>query len=254
MQTTDVIIIGAGPIGIELAAQLKRTQIDYIHLEAEQIGHTISQWPRHAQFFSAPERVALAGVPVHSPNQQSLTGEMYLSYLRSLVELLGLDIRTYEPVRKIIRTDESKFHVYTETLSGSQHYCCCRIVLATGNMSMPRRLDIPGEELAHIHHRLIDPHRYFRKRLMVIGGKNSALEAALRCWRAGAKVAMSYRRAEFEESIVKPHLAREIGLLIDKGMIDFYPQTVPTRIAAGWIELRPTETAAAEKVPVDFAC
>lgn len=252
MQETDVLIIGAGPIGIELAAILKRTGIEFIHLEGGQIGHTISQWPRDAQFFSAPERVALAGVPVHSPNQQSLTGEMYLSYLRGLVELLDLDIRTYEPVREVKREGES-FIVTSEPLTGRVTYRCRRLVVATGNMSAPRRLGIPGEDLPHVDHALVDPHKYFRKRLLIVGGKNSALEAALRCWRAGASVVLSYRRSEFEESIVKPFLTREINLLIDKGRIKFYPDTTPTRIEVSSVHLQDEHLPGGEReVAADF--
>lgn len=253
MQTTDIIIIGAGPIGIELAALLKRAGAEYVHLEAHQIGHTISQWPRETQFFSSPERVALAGVPVHSPNQQSLTGEMYLSYLRSLVELLELEIHTYEPVRKITRTDDERFLVEAESVTGTNKYSCRRLVLATGNMSSPRWLGIPGEDLTHVDHLLYDPHKYFRKRLLVVGGKNSALEAALRCWRAGADVGLSYRRAEFEESIVKPFLAREVKLLIDKGLLEFYPLTTPLRINGGTVYLRNTDKPGiSHELSVDF--
>ena len=232
MLTTDVIIIGAGPIGIELAALLKKSGADYLHIEARQIGHTISQWPRDTQFFSAPERVALAGVPVHSPNQQSLTGEMYLSYLRGIVELLDLEIQTFEPVTHVSQLDDRSFTINTQSVRGKQTYRCNRLVIATGNMSTPRTLGIDGEEMAHVDHALLDPHKYFRKRLLIVGGKNSALEAALRCWRAGASVTLSYRQDKFEESIVKPHLAREIRLLIAKGMIDFYPQTTPIQIEA----------------------
>ena len=81
--TTDVAIIGAGPIGIELAIALQRAGVAYVLLEAHQIGDAFSQWPPHTHFFSTPEHVALAGVPVHSPDQQPITGEQYLAYLRS---------------------------------------------------------------------------------------------------------------------------------------------------------------------------
>lgn len=249
---TDIIIVGAGPLGIELAIQLKRLDAAYIQLEAAQIGDTIANWPRQTQFFSAPERVALAGVPVHSPNQQSLTGEMYLGYLRTLVELFRLDIRTYEPVVDARREEDGRFLLTTRSLTGDNRYRCRRLVLATGNMNRPRRLGIPGEDLPHVFHRLDDPHRFFRKRLLIVGGKNSALEAALRCWRIGAKVMLSYRRAEFETSIVKPHLAREIDILIEKEKLDFFPETVLCRVEPGVAILQQAPSGEETAVETDF--
>lgn len=252
IKETDVIIVGGGPLGIELAVLLKRNNIDYLHFEARQIGDTISKWPRQTQFFSAPERVALAGIPVHSPNQQSLTGEMYLGYLRSVVEQCQLSIRTYEPVVDIQKEADGRFLLTTASLTGQNQVRCQRLVLATGNMNFPRQLGIEGEALPHVHHRLDDPHDYFQKRVLIVGGKNSALEAALRTWRAGAQVAISYRRAEFETSIVKPHLAREIGLLIDKGMIDFYPGTEVRHLEEGAVYLGNNNDGSEKTVAVDF--
>ena len=252
-QIIDVVIVGAGPIGIELAILLKRADVDYVHLEAKQIGHTISQWPRNTRFFSAPERVALAGYPIQSPDQQSLTGEMYLSYLRTLVEHFELQIQTYEPVTGIQRLDDGSFLITSQPITGPREYECRSLVLAVGNLSTPRKLGIPGEELPNVDHLLVDPHKYFGKRLCVIGGRNSALEATLRCWRAGADVALSYRRDEFEENVVKPHLSREITLLIDKGMIKFYPRTVPVQITVDSIHLQQTDQSDVVKVyPTDF--
>lgn len=248
----EIIIVGAGPIGLELAVHLKRNGVDYIHLEAKQIGDTIANWPPQTQFFSAPERVALAGIPVHSPNQQSLTGEMYLSYLRGVVEQAELSIRSYEPVVAAHKGENGRFHLTTKTRSGKAEYSCSILILATGNMNRPRQLGIEGESLPHVAHRLRDPHDYFQKRLLIIGGKNSALEAALRCWRVGAEVALSYRRDAFETSIVKPHLSREIGLLIDKEQIAFYDETIPKRIEPGCVLLEDVDSGEETAVSTDF--
>ena len=80
--TYDIAIVGAGPIGLELAVCLKRAGVDYIHLDASQIGHTLTWWPRNTSFFSTTERLAIAGVPIQNNHQQRITGEEYLSYLR----------------------------------------------------------------------------------------------------------------------------------------------------------------------------
>jgi thioredoxin reductase (NADPH) len=104
------------------------------------------------------------------------------------------------------------------------------VVLATGGMARPRMLGVPGENLPHVSTSLGDPHRYFRTRLLIVGGRNSAVEAALRCWRVGVRVSVSYRRGCFNPECVKPHLFAEVNGLIRDGQIAFYPETTVERI------------------------
>jgi thioredoxin reductase (NADPH) len=237
----EVIIIGAGPIGIELAIALQRDGLTPLILEAGQVGQTIMSWPPQTHFFSTPEHVALAGVPVHSLNQQAVSGEQYLAYLRTLVEMFDLAVRVYEPVSAIRPDGEAGFIVETEPRTGRRQYRARYVVFATGGLSRPRMLDIPGEDLPHVSHTFPGPHHYFRTRLLVVGGKNSALESALRCWRAGAQVSISYRRPEFNFDVVKPHLAMDISDRLRKGEITFFPATVPVEITPTHVVLASTE-------------
>lgn len=238
--TSDVIVVGAGPIGIELAIAFQRAGVDYLLLEANQIGHAISKWPPHTHFYSTPEHVALAGVPVHNLDQRSVSGERYLAYLRMLVEMFDLNLHVYEPVLDI-RRDGDGFVVHTRPLSGDRTYRCRRVVLATGGMARPRLLNIPGEDLPHVRHYFPGPHTYFRTRLLVVGGRNSALESALRSWRAGARVTISYRRPTFDYDIVKPHLAADISTRLEKGEIAFLPATIPVEITPRYVVLAKTD-------------
>lgn len=236
----DVAIVGGGPIGIELTIALQEAGVETILFEAKQIGNAISRWPPHTHFYSTPEHVALAGVPVHNVNQQPITGEQYLAYLRTLVEYFDLNLHNYEPVQVVARDGEG-FRLHTETLNGrKRHYQCDRLVLATGGMARPRLLGIPGEDLPHVSHYFPGPHPYFRRRLLVVGGKNSALESALRSWRAGAEVTISYRRPDFDYDVVKPHLADDISTRIEKGEIRFLPSTVPVAITQEHVVLAET--------------
>src|SRR5438105_406117 len=98
MQTSDVAIIGAGPIGIELAVALKRAGVDYIQFDAKQIGYTISWFAPQTRFFSSNERIAIAGVPLVTADQSKATREEYLAYLRSVVTQFDLRVNTYEPL------------------------------------------------------------------------------------------------------------------------------------------------------------
>ncbi|HSM57720.1 MAG TPA: NAD(P)-binding domain-containing protein [Candidatus Sulfomarinibacteraceae bacterium] len=238
-QEIGVAVIGGGPIGIERAIALLRAGLDYILFEANEIGHTISMWPPNTHFYSTPEHVALAGVPVHNLNQQSITGEQYLAYLRTLVEYFDLNLHNYEAVTDISRQDDG-FLLSTQTQRGNFTYRCRHVILSTGGMAGPRLLGIPGEDLPHVRHYFPGPHPYFRRRLLVVGGKNSALEAALRCWRGGAQVTISYRRPQFDYEVVKPHLADDISTRLEKGEIDFLPCTLPVEIAPTHVVLAHT--------------
>lgn len=246
----EVAIIGAGPIGIELAVSLKRAGIDnYIHFDARQIGYTMTWWPRNTNFFSTSERIAIAGVPIQNNHQGRITGEDYLAYLRGIVEQFDLRVNTYEKVTALERG--SGFTLRTETLAGAHTYHARRVVLAKGDMDRPNMLGIPGEDLPHVSHYFTDPHHYFRRRLLVVGGKNSAVEAALRCWRAGAEVAISYRQATFSEK-VKDHIRPDVLAQIEQGTIKFYPQTVPLKITPQQVVLQSLVTEESLIHPTDF--
>lgn len=232
-----VAIVGAGPIGLELAVALKCAGVDYLHFEARQIGHVISQWPRETQFFSTSERIEISGVPLQNTNQGRATGEQYLAYLRSVVEQFDLQINTYEPVIDI-RPVQDGFYLLTSKPSGKRWYFCEKLVLAFGDMHAPNKLGIPGEDLEHVSHRLRDPHDYFRMRLLIVGGRNSAVESALRCWRAGSRVAISYRQPDFDAQIVKNHLLPDLQTQIKLGNIQFYPSTIPVEITPEFVVLQ----------------
>ncbi|MCB0344319.1 MAG: NAD(P)-binding domain-containing protein [Bdellovibrionales bacterium] len=266
MQQTDVVIVGAGPIGIELAANLKKRGIDYIHVEAGQVGGTIDWYAPDTMFFSSSERIAIAGIPLNNTSQTKATREEYLTYLRGVVQQLKLEIRTYCFVRSVTPTKDGNFKV---SLSRSLHavggpqessrsraadefeeVTAKRVVLAIGDMHAPRLLNIPGEDLPHVSHYLEDPHKYFAKKVLIVGGKNSAVEAAIRLFRVGCDVTLSYRGAALDESRVKYWLLPEIKGLVKRNLIHFVPGSSP-------VEITP-ESALLEsgggplRVPADF--
>src|SRR4051812_14555740 len=105
MQHAPVAIIGAGPIGLELARGLKRSGIDYLHFDAGPIGSTLTWWAPGTRFFSSPERLWIAGVPLVTRGQEKASREEYLDYLRAVAEQFDLRVRTFEPVRKLERME-----------------------------------------------------------------------------------------------------------------------------------------------------
>jgi thioredoxin reductase (NADPH) len=227
--SADVAIVGAGPIGLELAVALKRRGVDYIHFDAKQIGYTISWFAPQTRFFSSSERIAIAGVPLQTVDQSKATGEEYLAYLRSVVLQFDLRVNTYEPVIGIAR-DGDGFVLTTHPPAGERRWRCRKIVLASGGTDRPRRLNIPGEDLPHVDHYFRGVHQYFGKRLLIVGGKNSAVEAAIRCHNAGASVSLCYRREGCDPKRIKYWLYPELAELLKSNRIAGFFRTEPTRI------------------------
>jgi thioredoxin reductase (NADPH) len=232
-------IIGAGPIGLELAVAFKQAAIDYIQFDAGQIGATMQWYPPEMLFHSSAERLAIAGVPIQVPDQQKPKREEYLAYLRAVVQQFALEIRTYERVEGARRLGDGTFELTTRALDGQHVYHVDSVVIAIGSMHGPRYLGSPGEDLPHVSHYFGDPHAYFGRRLLIIGGRNSAVEAAVRCQRAGAHVTLSYRRADFEAASVKFWLLPEIRSMLRDGRVRFLPETRPLEIRRGSVLLDP---------------
>jgi thioredoxin reductase (NADPH) len=245
---TTVAIIGAGPIGLELAVAFKRAGIDYVQFDAGQIGSTIQWYPPQMLFHSSSDRLALAGVPIQTANEQKITREEFLAYLRALAQQFDLRVRTYERVTDVIRLPGGGFELITEAVDGEHRTRADFVVLAIGAMHAPRLIDVPGEDLPHVSHYLGDPHAYFDKKLLIVGGRNSAVEAAVRCHRAGAKVTLSYRGADFDPKVVKFWLLPEVRALIRDGQVRWLPRTSVREIRRGTVVLDPEQEIAADFV------
>lgn len=238
-----VAIVGAGPIGLELAVALKRANAACVQFDAAQIGATMQWYPLEMVFHSSAERLAIAGVPIQVADQQKPKREEYLAYLRAVVQQFQLEIRTYERVLSARRLDDGTFELQTNRGT----YSADNVVVAVGAMHAPKLLGIPGEDLPHVSHYFHDPHTYFGQQLLIVGGRNSAIEAAVRCQRAGARVTISYRRDDFDPSTVKFWLLPEIRAMIRDQRVRFLPRTTPVEIRERSVVLDPMG-----EVPADF--
>ncbi len=249
--THDVALVGAGPIGLEIAVALKRARVNYLHLDGGQVGQTIYNFAPQTRFFSSNERIAIAGVPLQTPDQAKCTRENYLSYLRSIVQMFDLNVHTHERIASIDRNGD-RFELATTRFGMQRQYTVHKLILATGGTAAARKLGIPGEEQENVHHGFHDPHLYFRNRLLIVGGRNSAVEAALRSYHTGASVGLSYRRAAFDPEHIKYWLYPEITGLIKAGQIAGHFNTVPARISGDCVTLRNTSTGELASVQTDF--
>lgn len=256
----DVVIVGGGPIGLELAVLLRPADLDVRHFEAGTIGSTIGWWAPATKFFSSPERIAIAGVPITSTDQEKTTREEYLAYLRGVALQHGLHVRTGRRVTRVERRDDGTFDVEVvrtehgvggpgeearadalDRAAPDEVHRARAVVLAIGNMHRPRTIDVPGEDLPHVRHYADDPHESHGRKVLVVGGKNSAVETTLRLYRAGVDVAISYRGDAFDTKRVKYWLRPEIEWLIHKSRIGWHPRTVPVGIDATSVRLAPCD-------------
>jgi thioredoxin reductase (NADPH) len=250
-ERTEVLLVGAGPVGIEVAWALKRARIPCIHVDSGQIGQTITWFAPGTRFFSSSDRIAICGVPISPVTQEKTSREEYLAYLRQVVTLLDLPVRTFEKVCTV-RRDSEGFETTTESRRGHGRVRSRYVVLATGGTDYPNYLNIPGEDLPHVSHYLADPHLYFRQRLLVVGGRNSAAEALVRCHRAGARVILSYRGRELPVGHIKYWLMPELNGLIRSGAIEAHFNTVPVSIDRQRVQLARPDGAPAGQVEADF--
>jgi thioredoxin reductase (NADPH) len=245
---TDVLIVGGGPIGIELAIALKLRGIRYVQLEAGQIGSTIGWYAPQTHFFSSPERIAIAGVPLQTLDQTKATREEYLNYLRAVVLQFDLRIETFERVVSLRKAADGGFEVTSIRAESERRWRARKVVLAIGDMHRPRRINVPGEDLPHVSHYFGDPHQYFRRRVLIVGGQNSAVEAAIRCYRIGAQVTLSYRGRELDEKRIKFWLLPEIRSLIRDGRLTYLPNTIVREIRGDRVVLDPPAEVEADVV------
>ncbi|MBT5872720.1 MAG: YpdA family putative bacillithiol disulfide reductase [Candidatus Latescibacteria bacterium] len=192
----ELIIIGAGPAGLSAALAAKNAGLTYVVIERSCIVHTIFHYPTGLLFYSTPELIELGDVPL-IVRETKPTREEALRYYRRFVEVKDLAVRTYEEVTSITGSDGA-FTVRTRSSAeGSRTYRTGKVIIATGAFDQPNRLEVPGEELPKVSHYFKEAHPYYDRDILVVGGKSSAVETALTLYRAGARVTISYRKAEF---------------------------------------------------------
>jgi len=231
----DLIIIGAGPAGLACAIEAQKNKLNYIVLEKGNVVDAIINYPVNMTFFSTADQLTLSNIPFNSQNFRPSRTEA-VRYYQGIVSYFGLQIKMNCHVVELIRLNDNFRIVYDEN-SLKNEVLAQNIVVATGFYDNPNMLNIPGEELSHVSHYFDDPLRYFEQNVVVVGGKNSAVETALELFRSGAMVTMIHRKSELKESI-KYWVLPDIQNRISEGSIKAYLNAELTRINVNSVEIR----------------
>lgn len=214
----NVIIIGAGPCGLSAALELQAIGLNPLLIEKNAVVHSIYQYPTYMHFFSTPELLEIGGIPFTTPNDKPSRREA-LQYYRDVVIRRQLRIHSYEGATSIKLLDNGSFQVETVHRSGStRSYEARYVVVATGYFDHPNLLGIPGEELSKVSHFFQEAHPYTGMKVAIIGGSNSAVDAAMELLRVGAEVTMVYRGESYSSSI-KPWVRPLFEGMVKKGRI-----------------------------------
>src|SRR5438876_7162951 len=192
----DAVIVGAGPSGLAAAIEGKRYGLRCVVLEKGGITNSILHFPTQMIFFTTPELLEIGGIPLVSEREKPTRNEA-LKYYRKVVGAFQLNVHQYEEVVGIHQDGTGKFHAET----AKAVYEARNIVLAIGYYDNPNIMGIPGEELPHVSHYYTEAHPFYDRDVVVIGGKNSDVEAALELFRGGARVSLVHRRAELAPTV-----------------------------------------------------
>jgi thioredoxin reductase (NADPH) len=205
----DLIIVGAGPIGIACALEAQKRGWSYTIIEKGTLVNSLYHYPKGMQFFSSSDNLELDNIPFICKEPKPFRSEA-LQYYRAVAQSKNLNIKLFERVNTTHKTPDGNFSITTS--KGS--YRCSNLVIATGFYDYSNKLNIPGEELKHVRHYFDDAHFYANQKVAIVGANNSAVDAALQCYRAGAKVEMIIRGDSIGERVkywVRPEIINRIA-------------------------------------------
>jgi thioredoxin reductase (NADPH) len=228
----DIIIIGAGPIGICCAIHAKKEGLSCLVIEKGVLVNSLFHFPTNMTFFSTSNLLEIGDVPFIAHGDKPTRREA-LEYFRRVVESWQLNINLYEKVNLVSQNSRHEFRV--ETTKGS--YNAKKLIVATGFYDTPNLLDIPGEQLAKVKHYYDEPHPYVGQKIVVIGAGNSAADVALETFLKGSQVTMVIRENELKESVkywIRPNIINRIA----EGSIKAYFNSVLTEIRETEVDIK----------------
>ncbi|MCP2036377.1 thioredoxin reductase (NADPH) [Planomicrobium sp. HSC-17F08] len=242
MEHVDALIIGGGPCGLATAIALQQAGIQPIVIEKGNIVNAIYNYPTHQTFFSSSEKLSIGDIPFITEDRKAKRNQA-LVYYREVVKRSGLDVRPFETVLAVEKGQGFTIRTSKNT------YCAKYVIAATGYYDNPNKLHAEGAELPKVMHYFKEGHPYFDQEVLVIGGKNSAVDAALELHKAGSRVTVSYHGTSYSKSI-KPWILPEFDSLVRKGEITMLFDSIVDKIGEKEVELTVNDTK--QTIPNDF--
>ena len=232
--TLDLLVIGAGPIGLACGIEAEKKELNYRIIEKGCLVNSLYNYPRNMTFFSTSDRLEIGGVPFISHLYKPTRSEA-LEYYRRVASTWNLKVQLYEEVLDVeVLTDA----FVIRTTKGQ--YRTKALALATGFYDRPYMLNVPGEDLPKVKHYYDEPHPYWGQKVVVVGAANSAVDVALETYRKGAEVTMVIRDEQVRES-VKYWVRPDIENRIKEGTIPAYFNSTITRITEHTVEINTPE-------------
>ena len=236
VEATGAVVIGAGPCGLAASIALHRAGVPNIIIERSCLVSGIASYPTEMTFFSTAEKIAIAGVPF-SVAAAKPTRRDALAYYRGVAHHFGVRVRQFETVDLLERRADERWRVHSRTQAGQLRVSdASSVVVATGYFGLPNRLGVPGELQSHVYHRFTEGHMTYDQDVVVVGGANSAVDAALELFRAGARVTMVHFEAGLDPK-VKPWVRPDIEARIKEGAITARFGSRVVEIGGDWVDI-----------------
>lgn len=246
MEVYDIVIVGAGPCGLACGIEAKVNNLSYLIIEKGNITESIRRYPVNMTFFSTAEMIEIGHVPFVSLNMRPTRIEA-LKYYRKVVSHFQLNVQLFSEVKNIVRTGDNGFEVTTTKGAVKAK----KVVLSTGYYDVPRKINVPGEDLAHVSHYFDEPYRYTQTNTVVVGGANSAIETALELYRNGANVTLVHQFEALDKT-AKYWIVPDMENRIKEKAIKAFFNTKVTAIADHTLTIQNLMSGELQNIEADF--
>jgi len=232
----DVLIIGAGPIGMACAIEAQKANLSYVIIEKGALVNSLFNYPVFMTFFSTSQKLEIGGVPFVTINPKPNRNEA-VEYYRRVAEKFDLKINLFERVQQVVKNEADVFEIKTSKTD----YTAGNVIVATGFYDVPLLMNVPGEDLPKVTHYYKDPHLYAFQNVVVVGANNSGVDAALETYRKGANVTMVVRSGELGPHVkywVRPDIQNrikegEVAALFDSELVEIREGEVDIKTSEG---------------------